>query len=412
MRVADPENTIQQQVQLLQILRGGAQTRRSLSEQTGYSISLIRQLTQDLVGRGLLVESGVTAPDTPGRPSQVWSLSPSACLAVGLDVGGAHTRIVILDTFGRILYKHVEPTPHDESSAAFLDHLARLVDSALDSLGELRVHVRGLGVAFSGFIDYRGFSLDAPNIASAQQLLPLQDYLRDALDLPTMVDDSTRAMTLAEMRYGVARNSDNFVCVNVGAGIGTGIIIDRKLYRGAFNLAGELGHIPVMLHGERCRCGGYGCLETLASGSAVAARAQLMLEQGVPSQLHALCGHDAARVTSEMVTRAALDGDRLALDVLGDAGAWLGMGLGIVVNLFSPDMVVLTGGVMRHNTLLLSIVRDAAHRYILQQLPYDFPIVLTGLDEQSGALGAATFVLDAEFEHGFARRLAKGIIVT
>jgi glucokinase-like ROK family protein len=407
MRVADPANTIEHQTEILRLLRKhGSQTRRRLSTLTGYSISLIRQLTKDLADRGLIVEDGIANLDSPGRPSQVWSISPDACYALGLDVGGSFTRVAVLNAVGEVIYKHTQPTAKAESGSLLLRNLNDLVNATIHSMNGAGSSIRGLGVAFSGFVDYKlGESIDAPNIDSAQHL-PIQQYLQQSTGLPVIVDDSSRAAAIAEMRYGAAQDSENFVGINIGAGIGTGIIVHGQLYRGAEGLAGELGHIPMMIHGERCRCGSQGCLETLSSGRAIADKARRMLEHNVPSQLHELTDNDPSKATAALVTKAALNGDKLANDLLSDAGAWLGMALATAVNLFSPEKVILTGGVMRGNPLLLSIVRDSAHKYILRQLP-DLPILLTELDEFAGALGAATFVLDAEFENGFARRLGQ-----
>ena len=141
------------------------------------------------------------------------------------------------------------------------------------------------------------------------------------------------------MRYGATHGSSDFICVNIGTGIGTGLVIGGQLYRGARGLAGELGHIPMMVQGERCRCGGQGCLETLASGIAIAARARLMLEQGVSSLLHDLTNHDPSHVTAKIVTAAAVQGDDLSINLLHDAGRRIGTALAIAVNLFSPEKV-------------------------------------------------------------------------
>ena len=406
MRVIDRENTVEQQASILRLLRKhGPQTRRQLSHISRHSLSLIRQLTQELADQEYITPSGVAPFDSAGRPSQLWTIAPESCYAAGLDVGGTTTRLVILDALGQVVFSHTTPTIHATSGMDLLTHLTHIVQTALQSLDGKRALLRGLGVAFSAFVDFRhGQSLQAPNIAHAESL-PIQDHLEAALGLPVLVDDSSRAMAIAEMHYGSARQSETFLCVNVGTGIGSGIVIDGQLYRGPRGLAGEIGHIPLLLNGTRCRCGGNGCLETLASGGAIASRARYLLEHRTYSRLSEMCQNDPAKVTTQMVTNAALEGDSMALNLLDEAGTWLGLGIATAVNLISPDMVVLTGGVMRRNTLLLSIVQRELNRYILKQLPRPFPVVLTKLDEMQGALGAATLILDTEYESGFMERL-------
>ncbi len=406
MRVTDRENTVEQQVSLLRLLRKhGPQTVRQLSDKSGHSLSLIRQLTQELADNNHISPYGIAPLNGAGRPSQLWSITPENCYAIGLDVGGTTTRLVVLDAVGKVVFSRTTPTIHPTSSMALLNHLTQTVQTALQALDSGRVSVRGLGVAFSAFVDFQhGQSLQAPNIAYAESL-PIQDHLVAALGLPVLVDDSSRTMAVAEMRYGAARHSESFLCINVGAGIGSGIMIGGQLYRGPWGLAGEIGHIPLLLNGTRCRCGGTGCLETLASGSAIAARARYLLEHRTYSRLSELCGGDPTKITTQMVTNAALEGDDLALSLLDEAGTWLGLAIATAVNLMSPDLVVLTGGVMRGNTLLLSIIQRELNHYTLTQLPRPFPLVLTELDEMQGALGAATLILDTEYEHGFMQRL-------
>jgi len=406
MRVADPENTITQQIELLRLLREGPRTRRNLSDSSGYSISLVRQHMQVLEANGLVVDDGKMTSDTRGRPSTRWSVDPDACLAVGLDVGGISMRIVAVDARGETLYRSTAPTPIAPTGDDLLRTLGVFVLSAFNALGTRRAFIRGLGISFSGFVDAQlGLSLDAANIVAAQQL-PLQTYFHETIGVPIIVEDSSRAMAIAQMRYGAARGLQNFITINVGAGIGTGVVINGYLYRGDGGLAGELGHIPMLPDGAVCRCGSQGCLETLSSGSAIAARAQFQLEQSTPSLLHNLCHRRPETVTTLMVTNAARVGDKLAVEVLTEAGDWLGMATATAINLYSPRIVVFTGGVMRSNDLFLNIVEDAARRYILRQLPQPFPMVLSTLDDYEAALGAATLVIDHEFGQGFAQRLA------
>src|SRR5215831_13801973 len=167
MRVADPENTIAQQVEILRLLRDGPKTRRDLSDLSGYSVSLVRQHTQALAAIELITDGGKMLSDIRGRPSTMWSVAPDACLAVGLDVGGSSVRIVAVDARGNTLFRSTMPTPITSSGDDLLRKLSEFALSAFDALGARRNLVRGLGISFSGFVDAQlGLSLDAANIAS------------------------------------------------------------------------------------------------------------------------------------------------------------------------------------------------------------------------------------------------------
>jgi predicted NBD/HSP70 family sugar kinase len=405
MRAPDPINTGEQQALLLRILREhGGLTRRQLAEISGYSISLVRQLTEALALHGLIIADRI-APDVPGRPSQRWSLAGDACLAVGLDVSSRALRVVILDTTGETLYQHHLPRRESVTPDDLLEDLVTVVSSALATLGERRTLVRGLGVAFGGFVDFkRGVSLDAIDIPHAT-LLPLQQLLAARLHIPVILDDRSRAMALAEARYGAARDGRDCICVNISSGIGTGIIIDGALYRGALGLAGELGHIPVMIGGAPCRCGGQGCLETIASSAAIEARARDLLRQGTPTLLQTLSG-DGIQVSVARVAEAAQAGDAVARSLLEYAGGWLGLGLATLVNLYSCERIILTGSAMRGNPVLLEVIQREIQRYIIRAIREHIQVLPSELDEAASAIGAATFILDAEFGHGFEARLA------
>jgi predicted NBD/HSP70 family sugar kinase len=407
MRAPDPVNTSEQQALLLRLLREhSALTRRQLAELSGYSISLVRQLTESLAQYGLISGDRMQPVDVPGRPSQLWSISPDACLAIGLDMSSRAVRIVILNANGQIIFQKELPRHETSTADELLEYMVMVVNDALSVLEDRRTLVHGLGVAFGGFVDFkRGVSLDAIDIAHAK-LLPLQHHLERRLSLPVVLDDRSRAMALAEVRIGAARSQRDCICVNVSGGIGTGIIIDGALYRGALGLAGELGHIPVIAGGSPCRCGGHGCLETVASGTAIETRARMLLSQGIETSLYRYCT-DPTSVTVAMIVQAARDGDAVALSLLEHAGQWLGFGLATLVNLYSCAHVVMTGSVMRENDLLLEIIRREALRYIIRPMRDHVHMKLTALDLFASAVGAATFVLDAEFERGFAERLAR-----
>ena len=176
-RVPNPAVSIEQKVLLLRLLREGARTRRQLSALSGYSISLVRQLLADLVQREMVIEHGTVVSEAPGRPSRAWALSPAACSAIGLDVGGDASRVIALDAVGGVRYRQLVPTPTLDSGQALLDFLVGLVREAEAALGPHMASVRRLGVSYSGFIDFQaGYVIAAPNIAAGDHL-PIRDYL-------------------------------------------------------------------------------------------------------------------------------------------------------------------------------------------------------------------------------------------
>jgi glucokinase len=223
---------------------------------------------------------------------------------------------------------------------------------------------------------------------------PLRAYIQEMSGLPTVVDGDANVAAYAEARCGVAAQQNNAVMLTVGTGIGGGLIIDGHIYHGTSGLAGEVGHMIVNPVGEPCACGNSGCLESLASGTALARNGQRAAELNPSSALAQLaCG--AENVTGEIVWQAARKGDPIAVSLFEQQGFWLGLGVASLIAIFDPQMVVIGGGLVRTGELLLTPVRRSIKNHLFaarhRVIP---PLVAAQHGSSAGIVGAAILALD------------------
>jgi glucokinase len=232
--------------------------------------------------------------------------------------------------------------------------------------------------------------LFSPNLAWRDE--PLQQRLELALDLPVTIENDANAAAWGEYRFGSAVGAGNMVMVTVGTGIGGGIVVDGALMHGAFGVAAEVGHMRVVPGGFRCGCGNRGCWEMYASGTALVREARELVLTGTPlaARLGELCGGDPATLSGPDVTRAAVEGDPAAIELLADLGVWIGEGLASVAAILDPELVVLGGGVSEAGSLLIDPALAAFRRQLTGRghRP-EARFALASLGNDAGMIGAA-----------------------
>jgi len=308
--------------------------------------------------------------------------------AVGIDVGGTKIAAGRVDEDGSVLALETLPTPADDVDAT----IATVVRAAR---AVITPDVGAVGIAAAGLVTWgSGELVFAPNLAWRQ--VPLTRLLTSELGLPVVADNDNTAAAWGEHLFGAGRGVDDLLLVGVGTGIGGGIVSGGRLFHGAHGFAAEIGHIVMDPAGPLCGCGNRGCWEQLASGQAVTRAGRAAVRDGADSTLVELTAGDAERVTGPMITRAARDGDRVSVAILADVGRWLGVGIGGLVNVLDPQMVVMAGGVSEAGDLVLEPAR-AAYRDTVEaaEMRPDVSIVMAAHGGNTGVVGAAALVLEA-----------------
>ncbi|MBA2389172.1 MAG: ROK family glucokinase [Geodermatophilaceae bacterium] len=276
----------------------------------------------------------------------------SAGLAIGVDIGGSKAAAGVVDTHGHVIECVRRPTPRMD--AALTEDV--IADLVRDLSGRYDVDAVGVGAAGWVAAD-RATVLFSPHLAWRDE--PLRDALRSRLGIPIWIENDANAAAWAEYRFGAARGERVVLCVTLGTGIGGGLVLDGSLFRGAFGVAGEWGHMRVVPGGRRCACGNRGCWEQYASGRALAHDARELAESSpfAARRLLELAGH-AGALEGTHVTAAAQEGDPAALELVSEAGGWLGQGIADLAAILDPAVVVVGGGVSELGDLLLGPARE------------------------------------------------------
>ncbi|MGH7699546.1 MAG: ROK family protein [Gemmatimonadales bacterium] len=306
---------------------------------------------------------------------------------VGVDIGGTNLVVgTVREDGAEVVGLVSEPTLSEQGPDAIITRIVRL---ARASLTEARGReIAGVGIGAPGPLDTkRGLVLLTPNLGWVD--LPLRDRLGQALDLPAELDNDANCAILGEWWRGAARGADVVVGLTIGTGIGGGIVLGGRIFHGASDVAGEIGHMTIDSTGRRCKCGNYGCLEAYASGPAIAARAVEGLQSGVDTTLAQYVDGDLSRVTAQVVYEAAHDGDAWALEVVHDTAKFLGAGVASLVNIFNPAVVVICGGVTLAGDRLFVPLRSEVKRRAFKPAVDACRIVPGELAGTAGVYGAA-----------------------
>ena len=317
----------------------------------------------------------------------------SECLVIGIDLGGTKISTALVDGSGRIIAHDYRETLAAQGQDAVV---ARMLDAAGDVMAQAEVQrpqVAAVGIGAPGPLDVgAGVVVDPPNLPGWDHV-PLKQLIEDGLGITTFLENDANAAALGEHRFGAGGGVAHMIYVTVSTGIGGGLILNGELYHGASGMAGEVGHQTIVPDGPRCGCGNYGCLESLASGTAIARRARERVAQGAPTLIAELAEGDLERITAKLVAEAASRGDGEAQRILAEAMDYLGIGMANLVNLFNPQLIVIGGGLTNIGESLFGPVRRAIDQRAFRAQAQAVRVVPAELGDNVGVLGAAAVAL-------------------
>jgi glucokinase len=308
---------------------------------------------------------------------------------IGFDLGGTKLLGGVVDEELDV-YKRV----HRGVQGLNQSDIISAISDAVEEATEAEPGIEAVGFGIPCLIDQRtGVAVIAVNLPIAD--LPFRDIMAERIDLPVFIDNDANVTTLVEQRFGAARGADDVVGLTIGTGIGGGLVLGGKLYRGHVGSGGELGHMVVDEDGPLCQgqCPNQGCLEAVASGSAIGREGMIAAGQEPGSALGAAAA-DGLEITGELVTDLALAGDEVARMVLGQIGRNLGVGLANLVNIFNPVVIVIGGGAMAAGDLLLEPAREELRRRALPPGRDLVRVVPARFGPEAGMLGAAVLAFD------------------
>ena len=307
----------------------------------------------------------------------------SAVETIGVDLGGTKMLVGVVDSEQNVLYQATAP-----STGLTEDELLSHLERALTDARAARPEVAAAGLGIPCTIDrVRGLAVTAVNLPITD--VPIRDLMHERVGLPVFIDNDANVAAIAEHGFGAARGATNVVMLTIGTGIGGGLIIDGAPYRGSTGAAAELGHMVVDVNGPRCQgnCPNFGCIEAVASGTALGREGRAAAER-VPDSALGRALAAGQEVSGHTVTDAALAGDPTARESVALIGRRLGVAFASYANIFDPDMIVVGGGVMAAGDLLLE---PARHELRVRALPpmNRTPVVAASLGPEAGMIGAA-----------------------
>ena len=316
---------------------------------------------------------------------------------LGVDIGGTNLVVgAVAEDGSALLGLHSEPTGAAHGPDAVIERIVgmakRTIAETMEAVPD--ADIVGVGVGCPGPLNIEtGIVILTPNLGWVN--MPVRARIEEALKFPAAIDNDANCAMAGEWWIGAARGASNALTFTLGTGIGGGIVIGGKLFHGASDVAGEVGHMTIDTNGRRCGCGNDGCLEAYASGPAIARRTVEALESGADSSIR-LIVDDLAHVTAEIVYDAAAAGDPLALEVVRDTAKYLGVGVANLINVLNPEVVVICGGVTRAGDRLFTPLRMEIKRRAFKPAVDACRIVPGQLVGTAGVYGAAKAFLEQE----------------
>jgi glucokinase len=309
----------------------------------------------------------------------------------GIDLGATLVKIGTLDLQGRILKKTAFNTKDYASPDKIID---RITAETMAVMAPDKKRFLGIGMGVPGPVDYKkGIVYNLTNVKGWKRF-PLRDVLADRFGMPVFVDNDANAACIGEAKWGAGKGYSYIVCITLGSGVGTAVMIDGDVYRGRGFSAAEMGHICIDKHGPRCNCGSNGCIETFAGNSYLVKRVIKDLKSGKRSSLLRLANGRYSDITPRLIDEAAKKGDAFSMGVWKELGEDIGIGLSGIVNTFNPEIIVIGGGLSRAGSKLFTSIRKTVHARAMQVFARDLKIKQARFIEDAGTVGAAALVLE------------------
>lgn len=307
--------------------------------------------------------------------------------AIGIDLGGTSVKYALIDKEGTFLFQGKLPSLADISAEAVTGQLVKAINEVKAFAGKQDYGIKGIGIGTPGIVDETNRIVlgGAENIKGWEKL-PLADTIEQATGLPTALGNDANLMGLGETMYGAGKGATHVVFLTVGTGIGGAVVINGKLFNGFGNRGTELGHVPLIANGETCACGSIGCLEHYASTSA-------LVRRFTTRSTEAGRQYPDEEINGELIISLYKAGDKLATECLEEHCDYLGHGIAGFINIFSPQRIVVGGGLSEAGEFYIEKLRERAYRYAIPDCAVNTKIMAANLGNKAGCIGAATLII-------------------
>ena len=368
-------------------------TNAKLVSKTGLSLPTVSQLLNELSNDGYIGNIGI-GESSGGRRPTLLGLKPNAFYTIAIDMERYSARIALINSVNKVVHgpKQFNLNIYDKDTTVNI-----LVDQINKFTNELNIEqsrLIGVGISLPGLTNSdKGVNYNFLNFGE----ISISNILEEKTNIPVYIINDAQARALAELRFGKAKTVENALVIYIGWGLGTGLILNGKLYQGVNGFSGEFSHIPIIENGILCHCGKRGCLETVASGTALERLAHEGIARGEDSDLVRTFGKHPKHIHYMAIVESALKGDSFAIDLLSEIGTELGRGIAMLVQILNPELIIFGGKMLKAGHFLTIPIEHSLNKYCLNDLRASLKIDISEIGEEASLLGAVINVSENYF---------------
>ena len=379
-------------IQVLQLIRASDLiSRAEIVKQTKLSAPTVTRIVDSLIDAGLVIMTG-EGDSTGGRPPILLKFDGTDNFVIGVDLGSTSIRVALSDLNGTFISEIESTTNLEGGFDEIIGQTVDLINKLIIRSKKPSTKILGIGMAVAGLINVKKGEVEYSPVFNWRNI-HLKDEFEKLIDIPFIFDNVSRVTALGEFYYGIGKQYKNFICVNLGYGIGAGIIIDGEPFYGSSGFTGELGHIILERDSEYIGKDGIrGCLEALSSGYGIAEIAKQRIEAGDHTIL-SQSNMSPDEISAEQVFNAASQGDQLSIEIIENSFKYLGQGIDLLIKLFNPDAIVLSGGLTRNGDYFFNKVEEYTLANVFSPLKEQVKILPSSFHEDATLIGAFSLII-------------------
>ena len=393
MNVVEMKNNSQKRKIIKNLFLHGAMTNTDLGKFVKLSTPKIISLLNELKEEGI-VEELWQGSSSGGRRPNLYGNRENAFYIISISINLYQTSVSVFNAKNQKVTEDQFLTLTISHGTTIIDPIVDFTEQVIKETNIPREKILGIGIEMPGMVD-SATGINKTYMVSDQ---PVADIFAQKFGLKVIIENDAKARAFAELRFGLAHSKKNVLAIQLDWGIGLGIIVNGKLYKGRDGFAGEFGHLPMVDNGLLCRCGKRGCLETVASGTAIARLAKEGIEFGHSTFLAGLTDKDKNTNEIKKVIQAATMGDQYSITMLANIGHWLGKGLAYLIQIFNPELIILGGPMAEANQYILPPIQQSIQAFCIPELGNEIQIKVSELGSQAGILGVAALLLENELD--------------
>ena len=389
MNVVELKNNFQKRKIIKNLFLYGAMTNTDLGQFVKLSTPKIISLLNELKAEGLVEELG-QGNSSGGRRPNLYGNKEDAFYIIGISINIYKTSVSIFNAKNQKVTDDQILTLTISHGTSIIDPIVDFTENVIREKQIPREKILGIGIEMPGMVDSET-GINKTYMVSDQ---PVAEVFRKKFGMEVLIENDAKTRAFAELRFGLAHGRKNILAIHLDWGIGLGIIVNGKLYKGRDGFAGEFGHLPMVDNGILCKCGKQGCLETIASGTAIARMAKEGMATGRSTFLGELKDHDQENNEIRQVVQAATMGDQYSISILANVGHWLGKGLAYLIQIFNPELIILGGRMSEANQFILPPIQQSIQIFCNPELGNEIEIKVSELGSKAGIQGVAALFLE------------------